>query len=106
MPFDSTMMVVVTLKQIEDADFDQLVTTMIRETTNVEADKLILTANTAKYEGLQDKEHAEYGYSFLELIYVDGYYVFVQGLGEKANDNVIISARNLAYEVEKELGIS
>ena len=106
MAFDSTMMVVVTLKQIGETDFDQLVTTMIRETTNVEADKLTLTANTARYEGLQDKEHAEYGYSFLELIYVDGYYVFVQGLGEKENDNVIISARNLASAVEKELGVS
>ena len=106
MAIDGSMKLVVTLKEVGEIDFDQLVTTMIKETTNVEADKLIRAGNIVRYDGLQDKEHAEKGYCFLELIYVDGHYVFVQGLGESEQDSVILSARNLASAVEKELGLS
>ncbi|MBO4687342.1 MAG: hypothetical protein J5636_02400 [Clostridiales bacterium] len=106
MAIDGTMKLVVTLKEVGEIDFDQLITTMIKETTNVEADKLTQNGNIVRYDGLQDKEHAEYGYCFLELIYIDGHYVFVQGLGDSEQDSVILSARNLASSVEKELGLS
>ena len=106
MAYDDSMQVLVTLQEVGQIDFDQLVQNLICDTTNVESDKLTQNGNIVRYDGLQDKEHPDLGYSFLELIYVDGYYVFVQGLAEKESDSVIIRARNLAGSVEEALGIS
>jgi hypothetical protein len=64
---------------------------------------MMMSDNYIKYEGWLDVDHPEYGYCVLELIVGDNYYIFLQGLGDKADDPAITQALLLEGRLEKEL---
>lgn len=103
MGFNSTMKVLVTVEETGGKTFDMLVEELITSSAPLNSREMTMSDNYIKYEGWLDVDHPEYGYCVLELIVGDNYYIFLQGLGDKADDPAITQALLLEGRLEKEL---
>ena len=98
------MKLVITLEELE-MDFSELIDTMIYASAPLDKSRVTQTDDRFVYEGFQDSEHPEYGYVYIKVVKLEGYYIMIQGLGDSKTDPVVVDARNISDEILTYLGV-
>ena len=98
------MKLVVTLEELE-VDFSELIDTMVYGSAPLDKSRVTQSDDRFIYEGFLDGEHPEYGYIYLKVVKLEGYYIMIQGLGDSKTDPAIVDARNLSDEILTYLGV-
>ena len=101
-----SMRLVVTVEETRGESFPDLVDRLVWKTAPCNETVPVKRTKMFMYEGLLDKDHPEFGYVYLRLFECGDHYVFIQGLGTAAKDDVIYQARAVAAEIMRKLGIS
>lgn len=101
-----SMKLVFSVEENHNEDFPALIDRLAWTTAPLNAADPVRKAKSFTYEGYLDKDHPEFGYVYLNIVQFGDYYVFVQGLGEDANDEVIPQAYAMAQYVRNKLGNS
>ncbi len=98
---NETMGVIVTVEEHQGKTFDELVNQLVVSSAPLNSRNFEMSDNLLIYEGYLDKDKPEYGYCYLELLYGDKYYIFLQGLGDTPSAADIAQMRILAFQMEK-----
>ena len=98
------MKLVITLEELE-MDFSELIDTMVYESAPIDKSRVTQTEDRFIYEGYLDSEHPEFGYVYIKVVKLEGYYIMIQGLGDSKTDQVVVDARNISDEILTFLGV-
>ena len=98
---NDTMGVIITVEEHQGKTFDDLVTQLVTSSAPLNSRAFDVSDNFLIYEGYLDKDQPEYGYCYLELLYGEKYYIFLQGLGDTPSAADIAQMRILAFRLEK-----
>ena len=98
---NETMGMIVTVEEHQGKTFDELVNELVVSSAPLNSRNFEMSDNLLIYEGYLDKDQPDYGYCYLELLYGDKYYIFLQGLGDTPSAAEIAQMRILAFQMEK-----
>ncbi|MBP5416216.1 MAG: hypothetical protein J6Y58_01695 [Clostridiales bacterium] len=98
---NDTMGVIITVEEHQGKTFDDLVAQLVTSSAPLNSRAFDVSDNFLIYEGYLDKDQPEYGYCYLELLYGEKYYIFLQGLGDTPSAADIAQMRILAFRLEK-----
>ena len=98
------MKLVITLEELE-MDFSELIDTMVYASAPLDKSRVTQTDDRFVYEGYLDSENPSYGYVYIKVVKLEGYYIMIQGLGDSKTDPVVVDARNISDEILAYLGV-
>lgn len=98
---NDTMGLIITVEEHQGKTFDELVAQLVTSSAPLNSRAFDQSDNLLIYEGYLDKDQPSYGYCYLELLYGDKYYIFLQGLGDTPSSSEIAQMRILAFRLEK-----
>ena len=101
--YNDTMKMIITVEENQGKSFDELVDQLIVSSAPLNSRAFEMSDNLLIYEGYLDKDQPQYGFCYLELLYGEKYYIFIQGLGQEPADAEIGQIRLIAYHLEEKL---